>query len=72
MLLFFGITGCIIPNYEDVQYYFLLDTCGLSVKQYGYLNMTQSVGLVVGIAFFIVKLKNVEVWKLILVSLITL
>ena len=69
-LIFFIITGLIIPNLEDVHYYFLLDTCGLSKAQYDVLNMGQSVGILLGTTMFIVFFRETEVWKLILASLL--
>jgi len=69
-ILFFVITGCIIPNFEDVQYYFLIDTCHLTKDQYDYLNICQSVGIIFGITAFVFKLKQYDVWKLILASLV--
>lgn len=38
-LLFFIITGFILPNFEDVQYYFLLNDCNISQDDYDQLNM---------------------------------
>jgi hypothetical protein len=69
-LLFFVITGLVVPNLEDVLYYFLLDTCKLSKEQYDILNMMQSVGIVLGTAMFIAFFKETEVWKLITFSFI--
>jgi hypothetical protein len=69
-LIFFVTTGFLIPNYDDVTYYFLLDTCKISQESYDYLNMSQSIGIILGLVVYVLYLKNVEVWKLILSSLI--
>ena len=68
-LIFFFITGFIIPNYDDMVYYFLLNDCKISKDTYAYLNMGQSVGIIMGLAMYVNWLKSVEVWKLILASL---
>jgi len=39
-LIFFVSTGFMVPNYDDVTYYFLLDTCKISQESYDYLNMS--------------------------------
>jgi hypothetical protein len=69
-LFFFMLTGFTIPIYEDVQYYFLIDTCKLTQVQYDYLNICQSVGIIVGIVIYSLWLMKTEVWKLVAASLI--
>ena len=68
-MIFFFATGFIIPNYDDIVYYFLLNDCKITQDQYAYLNMSQSVGIILGLAMYVSCLKSVEVWKLILASL---
>jgi hypothetical protein len=69
-LIFFTVTGFLVPNYDDVTYYFLLDTCLITQSEYDYLNMSQSIGIIFGIALYVNFLKKTEVWKLILSSLV--
>ena len=69
-LLFFTVTGFMVPNYDDVTYYFLLNFCRISHEQFTYLSMNQSLGIIIGLIVYVKYLKNVEVWKLILASLI--
>jgi len=68
-LIFFIVTGFMVPNYDDVTYYFLLNFCQISHQQYTYLAMNQSLGVIIGLIVYVKYLKNVEVWKLILASL---
>ena len=69
-LLFFVITGLIVPSYEDITYYFLIDVCHITQDEYDILNMCQSFGIILGIVIFYSFLKNVETWKIILAYLI--
>jgi hypothetical protein len=68
-LIFFGATGFLVPNYDDITYYFLLNSCKITPDQYAYLNMSQSIGIILGLTIYVNFLKNTEVWKLILASL---
>lgn len=68
-MTFFFVTGFIVPNYDDIVYYFLLNDCKITADQYAYLNMSQSIGIILGLGMYVSCLKSVEVWKLILASL---
>lgn len=68
-LIFFVATGFMVPNYDDVTYFFLLNFCRISHEQFTYLAMNQSLGIIIGLIVYVKYLKNVEVWKLILASL---
>jgi hypothetical protein len=56
-LLFFVITGLMVPSYEDITYYFLIDICHITQDQYDILNMYQSFGIILGIVIFFSFLK---------------
>ena len=62
--------GCFIPTFEDVHYYFLLNTCNLTVTQYDILCIFPFIGTALGTVAYLKFLRNVEVWKLIVFSLI--
>ena len=38
-LLFFTIRGALIPNFDSMQYYFLIEKCQITQDQYDFLNM---------------------------------
>lgn len=69
-LAFFIAMGFIVPNYDSVHYFFLLNTCKLTVSQYDILSIIPYVGLVFGTFLYLKFLRNVEVRKLVLGSLI--
>ena len=64
-LVFFILTGFINPDFGDLMFYFLLDDCKLSQDQYDFLNIMQSVGIIIGIIIYMNYLQNFEVKKLI-------
>lgn len=68
-LFFFFLTGFMVPNYDDVTYFFLLNYCRITHEQYTWLAMNQSIGIIIGLVVYVKYLKNVEVWKLIFASL---
>lgn len=68
-LIFFTVTGFMVPNYDDVNYFFLLNYCKINHEQFTYLAMNKSIGIIIGLIVYVKYLKNVEVWKLILASL---
>ena len=69
-LMFFIAMGFIVPNYDSVHYFFLLNTCDLTVPEYDMLCVVPYVGLVFGTIFYLKVLRNIEVRKLVLASLI--
>jgi hypothetical protein len=69
-MIFFIITGILIPNLEDALYYFLLDTCGLSKEQYSFLNISQSIGIILGTSLYIGFFRTSQVWVLISISML--
>lgn len=69
-LTFFFITGMMLPQFEDIQFYFLLNKCGISQAEYDMMNIFQSVGILSGIIIYMAVLTKVEVWKLVFSSLI--
>ena len=69
-LIFFMFMGFIVPNYDNVWYYFMLNTCNISIAEYSVLNILPYVGIVIGTIIYLKYLKNVEVWKLIVLSLV--
>ena len=69
-LMFFIAMGFIVPNYDSIHYFFLLNTCNLTVPQYDMLCVVPYVGLVFGTIFYLKVLRNIEVRKLVLASLI--
>ena len=69
-LTFFFITGMMLPQFEDIQFYFLLNKCGISQAEYDMMNIFQSIGILTGIIVYMAKLTKTEVWKLIFASLI--
>lgn len=69
-LTFFFITGMMLPQFEDIQFYFLLNKCGISQAEYDMMNIFQSVGILSGIILYMAVLTKVEVWKLVFSSLI--
>ena len=69
-LVFFVMMGFVIPTYDNVHYYFLLNTCGMSIYQYDMLSILSFVGVAFGTLVYLRFLRNIEVWKLIFASLI--
>jgi hypothetical protein len=51
-MFYFVLSGFLIPQLEDVQYYFLTDSCHLTQEQYDILNVCQSTGLIIGTLAF--------------------
>jgi hypothetical protein len=62
--------GCLIPSFEDVHYYFLLNTCNITLTQYDILCISPFIGIALGTMVYLKYLKNIEVWKLIVISLL--
>lgn len=62
--------GFIVPNYDNVWYYFMLNTCKISIAEYSVISILPYVGIVMGTILYLKYLKNVEVWKLIVLSLV--
>lgn len=69
-MIFFVVCGFIIPAFENVQYYFLIDKCAITQGEYSFLNMCQSIGLAIGIMIYLFWLKTTEVSKVITISLV--
>jgi hypothetical protein len=69
-LTFFIMMGLVIPTYDNIHYYFLLNTCGMSPSEYDLLSILNFVGIVVGTIIYLKFLRKVEVWKLIFTSLV--
>lgn len=47
-VIFFIIRGCLIPNLDNIHYYFLTEELEFSQDDYDMLNLCQSVGAIVG------------------------
>jgi hypothetical protein len=69
-LVFFVAMGFIVPNYDSIHYFFLLNTCKLTVAEYDMLSIVPYVGLVFGTIIYLKVLRKIEVRKLVLASLI--
>ena len=69
-LIFFIMMGLVIPTYDNIHYYFLLNTCGMSPSEYDLLSILNYVGIVIGTIIYLQLLRQVEVWKLIFASLV--
>ena len=62
--------GFVVPNFDNAHYFFLLNTCNLTVPEYDMLSIVPYVGLIVGTFLYLNVLRKIEVWKLILASLL--
>ena len=69
-LIFFLMLGFVIPTFDNIHYYFLLNTCGMTLTEYDLLSILSYVGVAIGTLIYLKFLRNVEVWKLIFASLI--
>ena len=69
-MIFFVMMGLVIPTYDNIHYYFLLNTCGMSTSEYDLLFILNFLGIAIGTVVYLSFLRNVEVWKLIFISLI--
>ena len=50
---FFIIRGALVPTLDNAQYYFLLEKCGIAQDQYDFLNLGQSVGIIIGTIIYV-------------------
>ena len=62
--------GLVIPTFDNIHYYFLLNDCGLTTSEYDLLYTLNFVGIAIGTILYLNFLRNVEVWKLIFTSLV--
>ena len=69
-LIFFLALGFIVPNYDNIHYFFLLNTCGLTVSEYDMLCVVPYIGLIFGTVLYLKFLRRVEVRNLVLASLL--
>jgi hypothetical protein len=69
-LIFFVLMGLVIPTYDNIHYYFLLNTCGMTTSEYDLLSILNYVGIAFGTLLYLKVLRQVEVWKLIFASLV--
>jgi len=69
-LIFFIMMGITIPTFDNIHYYFLINTCGMTTSEYDLLYTMNFVGIAIGSVIYLNLLRDIEVWKLIFVSLI--
>lgn len=69
-LIYFFITGLLLPNIDDLHYVFLTETIGMPKYTYDFLNTLMFVGLLICTVLFNQLLAGVQVWILILASLV--
>lgn len=68
-LLFFLVLGIFLPNFDDLHYIFLTNTCNMDKYVYDFLNSLTFVSLLVLAVIYNQCLTRVQAWILVLISL---
>lgn len=69
-LLYFGLQGLFVPNFDDLHYIFLTEKCGMKKFMYDFLNVFSYIGTIFFTILYNRYLTNVQVRKLILAQLV--
>lgn len=64
-LLYFGLQGLLVPNFDDLHYIFLTEKCGMKKFMYDFLNVLSYVGTIIFTVVYNKYLTNVQVRTLI-------
>ena len=59
-----------MPNFDDLHYVFLTEKCGMSKSTYDFLNTITYVSLIFFIGLYNQLLTGVQIWVMMLISLI--
>lgn len=57
-LIFFILVGFIVPRINDIDFNFLIRTCNFSREQYDFLNICESVGVIIGTILYLKILRH--------------
>lgn len=69
-LLYFGMQGLLVPNFDDLHYIFLTEKCGMKKFMYDFLNVFSYIGTIFFTVLYNKYLFNCQVRKLIMVQLV--
>lgn len=69
-IIYFILRGLIVPTYDSIQYYFLMQETQITKDQYDFLSVGQSIGVIIGTIIYMKWLMRYQVWKLIAFSIV--
>ena len=67
-MLFFFIQGLIIPNLDDIHYFFLTHDAGMPRFEYNFLNIIVYISVIIVTILYNSYFDKTQVWIMILVS----
>lgn len=64
-IIFFLVRGLLVPTFDNIQAYFLLNKAGITNDEYDFLSIGQSIGTLVGTIIYMTCLTRYQAWKLV-------